>query len=139
MSEQPNNTANAAPGRELVVRPDSNGQATALIVHDDVPLLDTAKFRQMQSIAKLMAYASLVPDHLKKVREDGFLDIDTSIANCFLVVNQAINWGMDPFAVAQETFVEHGKIGYSGKLIAAALQKALGIRLYYYFEGEVGS
>lgn len=95
---------------------------------------DPVVFEQMQRIAKMMAYAPLVPDHLKVDKS-----LDASMANCLLVVNQALKWRMDPFAVAQETFVHKGKIGYSGKLVAAALQSTLGIRLYHYFTGTPGS
>lgn len=95
---------------------------------------DPVVFEQMQRIAKMMAYAPLVPDHLKVDNS-----LDSSMANCLLVVNQALKWRMDPFAVAQETFVHKGKIGYSGKLVAAALQSTLGVRLHYYFTGTPGS
>lgn len=93
------------------------------------PIFKAEIFDQMQRIARMMAFAPLVPEHLKG------RDINESLANCLLVVNQSLKWRMDPFAVAQETFVFQGKIGYSGKLVAAALQSCLNIKLYYYFEG----
>lgn len=74
--------------------------------------LDSALFDQVQRVAKLMTTASLVPGHLRGV--DKFSD-------CFLVVSQAFRWRMDPFAVAQHTFVLQGKLGYEGKLIAAVV------------------
>jgi hypothetical protein len=49
------------------------------------------------------------------------------MANCFLVVNQAVRWNMDPFAVAQCVSVVHGKLCYEGKLIAAIIEAKLGI------------
>lgn len=97
------------------------------------PIFNPSFFEHMQRIAKLMAFAPLIPQHLRAS------NLDATMANCFLVVNQALKWRMDPFAVAQETFVREGKIGYSGKLVAAALESCLGIKLYYYFFGEPGT
>lgn len=90
-----------------------------------VPLFDTGKFDHMGRIAKVMANMSLIPDHLRGN------DADVTFANCFMVVNQAHIWGMDPFAVAQSMFVVHGKLGYEGKLIAAMIEAKTGYPLDY--------
>ncbi|HZP68348.1 MAG TPA: recombinase RecT [Pseudolabrys sp.] len=100
-------------------------------VEHPIPVYDTARFEHMQRIAAMMANAPLVPEHLRKG------DLQNAIASCFLVVNQAANWDMDPFAVAQATYIGPGnRIGYEGKLIHAAIQKKLGIDLQYEFSGE---
>ena len=65
---------------------------------------------QLQRVAKLMSSASLAPAHL---RGEG------KLGDCFLVAAQAFRWRMDPFSVAQHTYVLSGKLGYEGKLIAA--------------------
>jgi len=72
--------------------------------------LDSQIFGQLQRVANLMSSASLVPVHLRGPQKLG---------DCFLVAAQAFRWGMDPFAVAQATYVVSGKLGYEGKLIAA--------------------
>ncbi|MGI9501319.1 MAG: recombinase RecT [Geminicoccaceae bacterium] len=80
-----------------------------LIVQDDaVALFDTAKFEHMQRVATLMASSDLVPTHLQN-----------KVANCTLIVQQALRWQMDPFALAQGTFVVGNKLGYEGKVVAA--------------------
>lgn len=113
-----------------------------IIVESDVAVLDTAKFDHMTRIAKLMAASSLVPSHLNVERKVGSEVVpiapDEAIANCFLVVNQAVAWRMDPFAVAQHTFVHKGKIGYEGKLVASVLNThpRLVKRLTYEYEGS---
>lgn len=61
-------------------------------------------------LAGLMATAKLVPAGLQK-----------SPADCLMVIQQAIRWDMDPFAVAQECSVISGKLMYSGKLVAAVI------------------
>lgn len=98
---------------------------------DVVPLMDTSKFEHMQRIARVMSECSLVPKELTKER-------DAAFSNCFLVVNQATRWGMDPFALAQSTYFVSGKIGFEGKVIAAAINSdpRLDGRLDYSFSGE---
>src|SRR5438093_1110780 len=64
-----------------------------------IDVMDTGKFEQIQRIAGLMAYSSLTPKHLKGASRE-----ETS-ANCFRVINQALRWGMDPFAVVDETYM----------------------------------
>ena len=107
----------------------------AIIVQDDSAigyLMDTAKFEHIYRIANAMASSTLTPKHL----QGGSLAI--TAANCFRVVNQAIRWGFDPFAVADETYVVHGRLGYQGKLVAAVIQTRAGIsgRLVYTYEGS---
>lgn len=111
------------------------------VVDSPVPIFDTRMFDHMMRIAKLMATSSLVPEHLNSIKKVGGRDYaiepDEAVANCFLVVNQAMHWKMDPFAVAQHTHVNKGKIGYEGKLIAAAINSNPSIleRLSYKYEG----
>jgi len=107
-----------------------------IVVESKIPVLDTAMFDHMTRIAKLMASSSLVPQHLNTNMPEG-----EAIANCFLVTNQAVRWNMDPFAVAQHTYVYKGKLGYEGKLIAAVINTHPSIikRLNYKYEGAVGT
>jgi hypothetical protein len=121
--------------------PRASGLAAIRTVQDAVPTLDTARFEHMQRIATVMAGSSLVPETLrmtgpKDKRED--LPYETVLANCFLVVNQAVRWGMDPFAVAQCVSIVHGRICYEGKLVHAVVETKLGVRLRYTFSEESG-
>lgn len=98
-------------------------QPQRLVSTDDsenATLFDTAKFEQSQRVALAMARASLTPKHLRGG------DQNEGQANCLRVVNQAIRWGMDPFAIMDETYVVGGKLGYSGKLIAAVINSRIG-------------
>lgn len=102
-----------------------------ITVQDPIPMMDTAKFEHMMRIASAMAHASLMPDHL---RNENF---DMAKANALLVVNQAVRWEQDPFALAQCTFrTPDGKIGFEGKAVHAAIEKKLGIRLRHDHFGE---
>jgi hypothetical protein len=104
----------------------------AIQVYDPIPLLDTSRFEHMQRIAGTMAACSLIPDALKGNTPQ------TTLANCFLVVNQAVRWNMDPFAVAQSVSVVRGKLCYEGKLVAAALEQKIGVRLRYEWNDKRG-
>lgn len=112
------------------------------VVHDDGPLsylFDTARFEHMSRIATAMANASLIPDHMRG-NKSGPFDGKTIMANCFLVVNQSLRWGMDPFAVVPETYVVGGKLSYQGKLVAAVVNARADLigRLKYTFTGTRG-
>lgn len=78
-------------------------------------------------LAEMMATAKLVPKDLQK-----------SPADCLMVIQQAIRWEMDPFAVAQECSVIQGKLMHNGKLVAAVVNARgnLTERLSYSYEGE---
>lgn len=121
----PTQSVTVAPKREIRVVEDSSALSY---------LFDTAKFEHSYRIAEAMARASLIPKHLKGPTKE-----DTA-ANCFLVVNQALRWNLDPFAVAPETYEVHGKLGYQGKLVAAVINTRAGLaeRLSYTFSGTKG-
>lgn len=104
----------------------------AAIVENAIPMFDTSQFEHMTRIATVMARASLVPDHIRKG------SFEEATANCFMIVNQAMRWNMDPFSVAQACFILHGKLGYEGKLVAAMLEAKIGSSLDYEWFGEPG-
>jgi hypothetical protein len=95
----------------------------------------------MQRIAKVMASSSLCPEAICTTGsgdDKKYLSIEVTVANCFLVVNQAVRWGMDPFAVAQSVSVVRGKLCYEGKLVAAVLDAKLGVRLVFEWDDKTG-
>ena len=97
---------------------EQNQQSQQLVVRDDGPisyLLDTAKFGQLKLIAGVLANCSITPRHL---RGDS---AGATLANCIRVTNQALRWELDPFSVADESYVIHGRLGYQGKLVAAVI------------------
>jgi hypothetical protein len=67
---------------------------------------------RIERFAKMMSTGKLaVPRHF-----------NGAPADCFAVCLQAMQWRMNPFAVAQKTFVApSGALGYEGTLVAAAL------------------
>jgi len=116
-----------------------------VVVHDDGPnanLFDTRKFNQCYRVAQAMAEMSILPDHLKQIgsQSQGFKPLSPRqiAANCFRIVNQAVRWGFDPYAIVDETYVVAGKLGYQGKLIAAVVNARAGLegRLRYTHDGK---
>ena len=101
-------------------------------------LFQPDKFEQMQRVASAMAHASLIPEHLCGKSSDPEQAWRQTVGNCLLIVNQALRWDMDPFAVAPETYVVQGKLGFQGKLIAAVVHAKGNLRgrLGYSFTGE---
>lgn len=112
-------------------------QRATLTAYNDVALFDTAQFEHMQRVAVLMARTSMIPDALR-MKDDEPLEDAVVIANCFMIVNQARHWRMDPFAVAQCCSIVHGRLMYEGKLVSAVLEANLGVRLHYTFDNAAG-
>lgn len=121
----PSDTENGE-GRALVESP-RRQQRPVTPVHDLIPIFDTASFEHNGRIAAVMAKAKLVPECLQD-----------STSDCFMVVNQAQRWNLDPFAVAQCCSVVHGRLMYEGKLISAVIESKLRVKLDYHFTGEKG-
>ena len=103
---------------------------------DVIPVLDTSKFEHMQRVATVMANTATLPDSLRfadpKNKKDPF-EHDVLVATCFRIVNQAVRWGFDPFAVSDCAFIIHGRLGWEGKLVHAVIAAKTGINLNYRF------
>lgn len=77
-------------------------------------ILDSASMDSMMRLADFMAKGrATIPEHLRG-----------SPADCAAVVMQAIQWKMNPFAVAQKTHLVNGTLGYEGQLVNAAIQSS---------------
>lgn len=83
----------------------NSASAGALLMHGD-------SMDRLERIAEMMFTGrATVPQHLRGSKGD-----------CFAVVLQSMQWGMNPFAVAQKTHVsQSGALGYEAQLISAAL------------------
>jgi len=82
---------------------------------------------QAMRLADLMARGKMLPAHLQQ-----------SPGDCLMVVEQAMRWGMSPFAVAQNTFSIKGKLLFAGTLVHAAIETSGAIDglIDYEFFGE---
>lgn len=81
----------------------------------------------MLEVAKMMATSTVtVPKHLQG-----------KVGDCMAVTMQAMQWGMNPFAVAQKTHVVNGTLGYEAQLVNAAVQASGAIvgRFHYEYRG----
>lgn len=118
-------------GTETLSRPEKPAafQVSVDVNNPTSLYLDTAVFNQINRVAVMMASSKLAPKHLQGADK---------VADCILVVAQALRWKSDPFAVAQHTFVLQGKLGYEGKLIAAMVNASGKLKepLDYTYSGE---
>lgn len=87
-------------------------------------------FNEAAKFADLLAKSEFVPEHLRGKPSE-----------CFLIVTQACNWGVNPLIVAQCTSVVYGKICYEGKLIAGIINSSrkLKANLNFTYEGSADS
>ncbi|UUF63098.1 recombinase RecT [Escherichia coli] len=83
---------------------------------------------QLQAVAGLMSQATVtVPDHLRG-----------NPADCMAIIMQAMQWGMNPYAVAQKTHLVNGVLGYEAQLVNAVISSSSAIvgRFHYKYEGD---
>lgn len=77
-------------------------------------ILDSGSMDSMMRLADSMAKGrTTIPDHLKG-----------SSADCMAIVMQAIQWKMNPYAVAQKTHIVNGVLGYEAQLVNAVVQSS---------------
>lgn len=64
-----------------------------------------------------------------------------SASDCMAVAMQAMQWGMNPFAVAQKTHIVNGTLGYEAQLVNAVVQSTNAIdgSFKYEFRGNNGA
>lgn len=95
-----------------VTTPISNAVATASA---GALLMDMAAMERLERIADLMDSGKCsVPQHLRGSKGD-----------CFAVALQSMQWGMNPFAVAQKTHMtQGGALGYEAQLISAVVTES---------------
>ena len=87
-------------------------------------LMDNNSLERLERIADLMASGkTTIPQHLRGSRGD-----------CFAVVLQSMQWGMNPIAVAQKTHLVNGTLGYEGQLVAAVVNASKAVKDRFHFE-----
>jgi hypothetical protein len=86
--------------------------------------LDVGSMNAMMNLANVMATGkATVPQEYRN-----------SPGDCLAVVMQAVQWGMNPFAVAQKTHFISGKIGYEAQLVNAVITALAPTRDRLHFE-----
>lgn len=77
-------------------------------------LMSDASMDKLERLANMMASGkATVPIHLKG-----------SSGDCFAIALQSMQWGMNPFAVAQKTHLINGTLGYEAQLVAAVINNS---------------
>ena len=91
-------------------------------------VLDSQSMEKMMALAEVMATGvATVPRHLQKNKAD-----------CLAVIMQAMQWKMNPFAVAQKTHLVSGTLGYEAQLVNSVINTAAPTkdRLNYEWYGD---
>jgi hypothetical protein len=102
-------------------------------------LFDPKHYTTIADIANMMAATNTTPETLRGERKgQNFTPfaIEEVKANCFMVAEQAMRWGLSPFACAQHASIVRGKLMWEGKLVAAVLDQLTGVRLKYDYTGS---
>lgn len=115
-------TANPALEIEATNSPMVNVNNTSAMVLSGDSMDKMLSFAQMMSTSKIT-----IPKHLQG-----------NAGDCFAIVMQAMQWGMNPFAVAQKTHLVNGVLGYEAQLVNAVINSRAPItgRLDYEWFGD---
>jgi len=73
---------------------------------------DTERFEAAQRIAKMLATATMIPEHFRN-----------NLGNCLIALNLAERFNADPFMVFQNVYIVHGKPGLEAKLVIALVNQ----------------
>lgn len=84
--------------------------AVAGVPATDVMMSDELMHRALNMALHMSNSNVTIPKHLHKNQGD-----------CFAVVLQSMQWGMNPFAVAQKTHIVNGTLGYEAQLVNAVI------------------
>lgn len=115
------------PGPDLLPAPVGDKKANKLTISDSGVLL-LRSFGDIKDLAQTMCKTGLgVPAHLR----------GDTVGTCISIIMRARAWGMDPFAVADKSFVINSRLGYEAQLILAVINTHAPIkgRLVPAFEG----
>lgn len=105
------------------VREQNNTQIPAKIGAAEL-ILGTEQFQKMLSFAEIMAAGKVtVPQHLRGNQGD-----------CLAITMQSVQWGMNPFAVAQKTHIVNGALGYEAQLHNSVVCASGAIRGRFHYE-----
>lgn len=104
--------------------------SNTLMIQSENPsalMLDAGNRNAMIEFARAMSEATIaVPAHFRNKPGD-----------CLAVTMQAMQWGMNPFAVAQKTHVVNGTLGYEAQLVNAVVSASGMIdRFRYEYRGD---
>lgn len=103
-------------------------------------LWDSAAFLQTERVAGVMADSGLMPKaltHIKTGQGNNAQEVELApniiFARAVLIATQARSLDVDPVLFAQCCAIVHGRLMYEGKLVAAMMDKRLGLTLDYEF------
>lgn len=92
-------------------------KSTDLMLNSDV-------MASLYKVAEMMASSVVtVPKHLQQ-----------SPGDCMAIAMQSMQWGMNPYAVAQKTHLVNGNLGYEAQLVNAVVSSSRAIKGRFHYE-----
>lgn len=91
-------------------------------------MFDISKFDAIDKMADIMSSGKCtIPKHLQGNKGD-----------CFAIIVQSFQWGMNPYVVAQKTHLVNGTLGYEAQLVHSVVKSMGKIsgRFYYEYKGD---
>ncbi|QFH49720.1 RecT family recombinase [Leclercia adecarboxylata] len=111
-------------------------QNTNVTVADQTPNTISASIAvfNVQALGQLTAFAELMAQSAVTVPKH----LAGKPADCMAIVMQAMQWGMNPYAVAQKTHLVNGVLGYEAQLVNAVISSSSAIvgRFHYEYGGD---
>lgn len=102
---------------EIIEQVSERASSIAIITNDNY-------MDRVMKLASMMASSRVtVPKHLQNNEGD-----------CAAIIMQAMNWGMDPFIVAQKTHLVGSTLGYEAQLVNAVVQNSNAIKGAFSYE-----
>ncbi len=106
-----------------VVIPQTIETTTSAMSSMDI-MMNDAVMARIESLAVRMATSKItVPKHLQGNEGD-----------CMAIIMQAMQWGMNPFAVAQKTHIVNGNLGYEAQLVNAVITARAPVKERLHFD-----
>ena len=105
-----------------VITPVQENQQTVMSALDI--MMNEAVMVRIESMAARMATSKITtPKHLQGNEGD-----------CMAIIMQAMQWGMNPYAVAQKTHLVNGTLGYEAQLVNAVITARAPVKERLHFE-----
>jgi len=99
-------------------------QLPTMRMNNSALVMDAHNMNQMLGLAKVMASGrTTIPKHLQGNEGD-----------CMAVVMQSMQWGMNPYSVAQKTHLINNTLGYEAQLVAAVINNSGVVKDRFHFE-----
>ena len=91
-------------------------------INSNVAVFSPQSLAAIQTFSQVMASGmATVPEHCLLYTSPSPEHLRGNPSDCMAITMQAMQWQMNPYAVAQKTFVVNGVLGYEAQLVNAVI------------------